>query len=54
MKSKAYFSVLLIEVCDNFTNITREEKTDGMAFFSGYSFNKEMMDTLAVTVLKAQ
>jgi uncharacterized lipoprotein YddW (UPF0748 family) len=31
-------------------NITREEKTDGMVFFSGYSFNKEMMDTLKVTV----
>lgn len=31
-------------------NITREEKTNGMVFFSGYSFNKGMMDTLKVTV----
>ncbi len=35
-------------------NITREEKTNGMAFFSGYSFNKDMMDTLAVEVFKGQ
>ncbi len=31
-------------------NITREEKTNGMVFFSGYSFNREMMDTLKATV----
>jgi len=33
-------------------NITREKKTNGMAFFSGYSFNKTIMDTLAVSVFK--
>jgi len=31
-------------------NITREEKTNGMVFFSGYSLNKEMRDTLKVSV----
>ncbi len=31
-------------------NITREEKTNGMVFFSGYSFNKEMRDTLKASV----
>ncbi len=30
--------------------ITREEKTNGMAFFSGYSFNRAMMDTLSVSL----
>ncbi len=30
--------------------ITREEKTNGMVFFSGYSFNKEMRDTLRVSL----
>lgn len=35
-------------------SITREEKTNGMAFFSGYSFNKEMRDTLAVSLFKEQ
>lgn len=30
--------------------ITREERTNGMVFFSGYSFNKEMMDTLNATL----
>jgi uncharacterized lipoprotein YddW (UPF0748 family) len=30
--------------------ITREEKTNGMVFFSGYSFNKEMQDTLRVSL----
>lgn len=33
-------------------NITREELTNGMVFFSGYSFNKEMMDTLNTTVFQ--
>jgi len=33
-------------------NITREEKTNGMIFFSGYSFNREMQDTLKVTLFK--
>ena len=33
-------------------NITREEKTGGMIFFSGNSFNKEMRDTLKVSVFK--
>ena len=32
--------------------ITREEKTNGMVFFSGNSFNKEMQDTLKVTLFK--
>lgn len=35
-------------------NITRELKTNGMAFFSGYSFNKEMRDTLKVSLFKEQ
>ncbi len=35
-------------------NITREEKTNGMAFFSGYSFSKAMIDTLTAEVFKAQ
>jgi|WetSurMetagenome_2_1015567.scaffolds.fasta_scaffold03427_2 uncharacterized lipoprotein YddW (UPF0748 family) len=30
--------------------ITREEKANGMVFFSGYSFNKEMMDVLKASV----
>ncbi len=33
-------------------NITREEKTSGMIFFSGYSFNREMQDTLKATLFK--
>jgi uncharacterized lipoprotein YddW (UPF0748 family) len=33
-------------------NITREQKTSGMAFFSGYSFNKEFRDTLKVSLFK--
>ncbi len=33
-------------------NITREEKTNGMVFFSGNSFNKEMQDTLKVSLFK--
>ena len=33
-------------------NITREEKTNGMVFFSGYSFNKEMRDTLKLSLFK--
>jgi uncharacterized lipoprotein YddW (UPF0748 family) len=32
--------------------ITREEKTNGIVFFSGNSFNKEMQDTLKVTLFK--
>lgn len=32
--------------------ITREEKTNGMIFFSGNSFNKEMRDTLKVSLFK--
>ncbi len=32
--------------------ITREEKTNGMVFFSGYSFNREMQDTLKVSLFK--
>ncbi len=32
--------------------ITREEKTGGMIFFSGNSFNKEMRDTLKVSLFK--
>jgi uncharacterized lipoprotein YddW (UPF0748 family) len=32
--------------------ITREEKTDGMVFFSGNSFNKEMQDTLKVSLFR--
>ena len=32
--------------------ITREEKTNGMVFFSGNSFNKEMQDTLKVSLFK--
>ncbi len=30
--------------------IAREENTNGMVFFSGYSFNKEMQDTLKASV----
>ena len=30
--------------------ISREENARGVVFFSGYSFNKEMMDTLKVSV----
>jgi uncharacterized lipoprotein YddW (UPF0748 family) len=33
-------------------SITREEKTNGMVFFSGNSFNKEMQDTLKVSLFK--
>jgi uncharacterized lipoprotein YddW (UPF0748 family) len=33
-------------------NITREEKTNGMVFFSGNSFNQELRDTLKVSVFK--
>jgi uncharacterized lipoprotein YddW (UPF0748 family) len=32
--------------------ITREEKTNGMVFFSGNSFNKEMQDTLKASLFK--
>jgi uncharacterized lipoprotein YddW (UPF0748 family) len=32
--------------------ITREEKTNGMVFFSGNSFNKELQDTLKVSLFK--
>jgi uncharacterized lipoprotein YddW (UPF0748 family) len=43
-------NVITKDLIINEVNITREEKTNGMVFFSGYSFNKEMRDTLKTTV----